>query len=65
VDTQDEFGQVASGFNRMAAELQTLYTGLEAQVEAKTCHIEAQRARLCPARSPGDEGRRGGRALAG
>lgn len=46
VDTQDEFGQVAHGFNGMAAELQTLYTGLEAQVAAKTQHIEAQRARL-------------------
>jgi two-component system nitrate/nitrite sensor histidine kinase NarX len=46
VDTQDEFGQVAQGFNGMAAELQTLYAGLEAQVQAKTQHIEAQRARL-------------------
>jgi two-component system nitrate/nitrite sensor histidine kinase NarX len=46
VDSQDEFGQVARGFNVMAAELQTLYTGLEAQVQAKTQHIEAQRARL-------------------
>lgn len=46
VDTQDEFGQVARGFNGMAAELQTLYTGLEAQVQAKTQHIEAQHARL-------------------
>jgi two-component system, NarL family, nitrate/nitrite sensor histidine kinase NarX len=44
--SQDEFGQVARGFNGMAAELQTLYTGLEAQVAAKTQHIEAQRARL-------------------
>jgi two-component system nitrate/nitrite sensor histidine kinase NarX len=46
VDSQDEFGQVARGFNGMAAELQTLYDGLEAQVAAKTQHIEAQRARL-------------------
>jgi len=46
VDTQDEFGQVAQGFNGMAAELETLYAGLEAQVQAKTQHIEAQRARL-------------------
>ncbi|NVO05732.1 MAG: type IV pili methyl-accepting chemotaxis transducer N-terminal domain-containing protein, partial [Rhodoferax sp.] len=46
VDTQDEFGQVARGFNGMATELQSLYTGLEAQVQAKTQHIEAQRARL-------------------
>jgi two-component system nitrate/nitrite sensor histidine kinase NarX len=46
VDTQDEFGQVAAGFNGMAGKLQTLYEGLEAQVEAKTRRIEAQRARI-------------------
>jgi two-component system nitrate/nitrite sensor histidine kinase NarX len=46
VDTQDEFGQVAAGFNRMAATLQSLYTGLEAKVQSKTQRIEAQRARL-------------------
>ena len=46
VDTQDEFGQVAASFNRMAATLQSLYEGLEAEVAAKTAHIEAQRARL-------------------
>jgi two-component system nitrate/nitrite sensor histidine kinase NarX len=46
VDTEDEFGQVAAGFNRMAATLQSLYQGLEAKVQAKTQRIEAQRARL-------------------
>lgn len=46
VDTQDEFGQVAAGFNHMAWTLQSLYEGLEAQVETKTRRIEAQRARL-------------------
>ena len=46
VDTQDEFGLVASGFNRMAATLQSLYGSLEAKVQAKTQRIEAQRARL-------------------
>jgi two-component system nitrate/nitrite sensor histidine kinase NarX len=46
VDSQDEFGRVAQGFNGMAAELQTLYAGLEAQMQLKTQHIEAQRARL-------------------
>ncbi|MFP8780231.1 type IV pili methyl-accepting chemotaxis transducer N-terminal domain-containing protein [Hydrogenophaga sp. RWCD_12] len=46
VDTQDEFGQVAAGFNRMASTLQSLYEGLEAKVVSKTERIEAQRARL-------------------
>lgn len=46
VDTRDEFGQVAGGFNRMAATLQSLYGKLEIQVANKTRRIEAQRARL-------------------
>jgi len=46
VDTEDEFGRVAAGFNRMAGTLQSLYEGLEAKVEAKTRRIEAQRSRL-------------------
>ena len=46
VDTQDEFGQVAAGFNRMAVTLESLYGGLEAQVQSKTARVEAQRARL-------------------
>ncbi len=46
VDTSDEFGHVAASFNRMAGALQTLYKGLETQVEVKTQHIEAQRQRL-------------------
>lgn len=45
-DSQDEFGQVGAGFNRMAQRLQSLYQGLEEQVGAKTQHIEAQRSRL-------------------
>jgi len=44
--TLDEFGQVAAGFNGMAKRLQSMYEGLEAQVEAKTRHIEAQRVRI-------------------
>ncbi|SFC20558.1 signal transduction histidine kinase, nitrate/nitrite-specific, NarQ [Polaromonas sp. OV174] len=46
VDTEDEFGQVVAGFNHMTATLQSLYQGLESQVEAKTRDIEAQRGRL-------------------
>ena len=46
VETQDEFGQVAASFNRMTETLQTLYAGLEQQVQAKTRDIEAQRQRL-------------------
>ena len=46
VENQDEFGQVATGFNGMAKRLQQMYDGLEAQVEVKTRHIEAQRARI-------------------
>ena len=46
VETQDEFGQVAIGFNGMARRLQQMYEGLETQVETKTRHIEAQRARM-------------------
>lgn len=46
VDAQDEFGQVAAGFNRMSERLQSLYAGLESQVQAKTRDIEVQRHRL-------------------
>lgn len=46
VDTNDEFGQVAAGFNRMGATLRELYSGLEQQVQAKTQRLESQRARL-------------------
>lgn len=46
VDSKDEFGQVATGFNGMAARLQAMVDGLEAQVRAKTQRVEAQHARL-------------------
>jgi two-component system nitrate/nitrite sensor histidine kinase NarX len=46
VDSKDEFGVVAQGFNGMAARLQEMVDGLETQVRTKTQHIEAQRARI-------------------
>lgn len=46
VDTNDEFGDLASGFNHMAQTLQNLYQGLERKVAEKTRDLEAERARL-------------------
>ncbi len=46
VASNDEFGQVAQGFNRMAATLQSLYGNLEAQVANKTKRIADQKERL-------------------
>lgn len=46
VGTDDEFGAVSAGFNRMAETLQGLYQTLEAKVRDKTLHLEAERVRL-------------------
>lgn len=46
VASNDEFGQVAASFNRMAATLESLYGSLEAKVDAKTRRIAAQKERL-------------------
>lgn len=46
VASNDEFGQVAASFNRMAATLQSLYGSLEAKVEAKTQRIAQQKEKL-------------------
>ncbi|CAM5790821.1 histidine kinase [Castellaniella caeni] len=46
VDRRDEFGVLAVGFNRMADELQSLYTGLEARVAEKTAQLANQNATL-------------------
>lgn len=45
-NSSDEFGQLAGGFNQMAAQLQTLYGQLEARVAEKTRDLEVKRANL-------------------
>ncbi|MDI7047555.1 HAMP domain-containing protein, partial [Escherichia coli] len=46
VVTQDEFGELSTGFNRMAQNLQQLYAGLEQKVSEKTASLETERSRL-------------------
>jgi two-component system, NarL family, nitrate/nitrite sensor histidine kinase NarX len=46
VETHDEFGAVADGFNDMAMRLEDLYRGLETKVAEKTEHLHAERERL-------------------
>ncbi|MDE2605310.1 MAG: type IV pili methyl-accepting chemotaxis transducer N-terminal domain-containing protein [Burkholderiales bacterium] len=46
VGSRDEFGELAAGFNEMAQTLQSLYTGLEEKVRAKTLDLERERQRL-------------------
>lgn len=46
VESNDEFGVLARGFNRMADELQGLYSGLEARVQDKTAQLAAQNREL-------------------
>ncbi len=46
VDSKDEFGQLASAFNRMTANLQALYQGLEGKVREKTAGLEQKQRRL-------------------
>ena len=46
VESADEFGELAMGFNHMAATLQGLYEGLERKVAEKTRDLESKRARL-------------------
>lgn len=46
VRVDDEFGELAVGFNAMAARLQSQYAELEDKVRDKTARIEAQRQRL-------------------
>lgn len=42
VESRDEFGVLAAGYNRMADELESLYSGLEQRVEEKTRQLAAQ-----------------------
>ncbi|UTH73230.1 type IV pili methyl-accepting chemotaxis transducer N-terminal domain-containing protein [Chromobacterium sp. IIBBL 290-4] len=46
VDRQDEFGQLAAGFNQMAERAQDLYQNLESKVKQKTQEVEEQNLRL-------------------
>jgi len=46
VNSEDEFGALSAGFNRMAGTLQALYQSLEFRVRDKTLGLETERARL-------------------
>lgn len=46
VESRDEFGVLASGFNRMADELEGLYHDLERRVQNKTALLAAQNREL-------------------
>ncbi len=46
VKSKDELGELASGFNRMADQLQDLYATLEQRVEEKSRSIEAKNREL-------------------
>lgn len=45
-DAQDEFGELARGFNRMAERLQAVYRGMEDEVRAKTADLRQEQRRL-------------------
>jgi len=45
-NAQDEFGELARGFNRMAERLQAVYRGMEDEVRAKTADLRDEQRRL-------------------
>lgn len=45
-DSQDEFGELSRGFNRMAQRLETVYRGMEDEVRAKTTDLRLEQQRL-------------------
>jgi len=47
VETRDEFGVLARGFNLMADKLENLYRSLENRVRRKTAELEAQNRDIC------------------
>jgi two-component system nitrate/nitrite sensor histidine kinase NarX len=46
VPSSNEFGELAEGFNAMAARLQSLYGDLEAKVREKTARLQVKQQRL-------------------
>ncbi|THT98447.1 HAMP domain-containing protein [Lampropedia puyangensis] len=46
VETRDEFGVLATGYNQMADELEDLYKGLEQRVTEKTQQLATQNAEI-------------------
>lgn len=46
VESQDEFGQLAQGFNQMADKLEGLYSTLESRVQTKTAKLAEQNREL-------------------
>jgi two-component system nitrate/nitrite sensor histidine kinase NarX len=46
IEANDEFGDLAIGFNSMTSTISDLYSGLETKVEEKTLHLQEQQNRL-------------------
>ena len=46
VGTNDEFGRIGEGFNRMASRLEDLYDNLEAKVAEKTASVQEKNTNL-------------------